>query len=434
MAEGGSAEDGASQDGPTKDHAAGPVTAAGGQAVARNLRLIPVHEIVSGSLVWLPILVLFTRARFDLDGALLLSGIYYLAVVVLEVPSGWMSDRLGRVPTLRLAAVCWIAAHLCFLVGDDRFWYIAAGQAFLAGGFASLSGTDVTLHYDSLEALDLAEEYRDRQGRLRSLGLVATATSSVFGGLIGWWLDLRAVFVVSLVLAIVQFGVTLRLVEPGSTHRAEMFHGQIRSCISYLADRYLGWIFFYGILMVTLEHVAFELMQPWLTEVLDRSADEVGATPLLSGAAFAVTSLVGAVAARSADPLARRFGAVATLIGLAGLSAVIVSSMALWVSAPVLVLFAFRSAQGAAAPVLIGSVVAPRVEQRHRATLLSLNSLAGRLGYGLILLAVSDVAADEVRRVLGWFSMISWMMVAVLVVTGVVVSRTDGAAAAPIVR
>ena len=74
--------------------------------------------------------------------------------------------------------------------------------------------------------------------------------------------------------------------------------------------------------------------------------------------------------------------------------------------------------------VLIASVVAPRVDQGHRATLLSLNSLAGRLGYGLILLAVSDVAADEVQKVLGWFSVISWVMVVVLLVTVMVVPRS----------
>ena len=374
--------------------------------MAVNLRLITIHEIVAGALVWLPIMVLFTRARFDLDGALLLSGLYYLVVVVLEVPSGWMSDRIGRVLTLRVAAISWVIAHLCYLIGDHRFWYIAAGQVFLAGGFASLSGTDVTLHYDTLEALDIAEQYRDRQSRLRSIGLVATATSALIGGAVGWF-NLRAVFAVALSLAVVQLLATLRMVEPPTIHRAELFFGQLRTCVGYLAERYLGWIFFYGILMVTLEHVAFTLMQPWLTELLGRAPNDVGATPVFSGLLFAVTSLVGAMAARSSDPLARRFGTVAVLIGLAALSAVIVTGMALWVNAVVLLLVVFRSAQGAAGPVLIASVVAPRVDQGHRATFLSLNSLAGRLGYGLILLAVSDVAADEVQKVLGWFSVIS---------------------------
>ena len=157
----------------------GPVTSSDDEraALERNLRLIPVHIALSRSLVWISVMVLFTRARFDLDGALVLSSIYYFSVVVLEVPSGWMSDRLGRVVTVRVAAASWIVSHILFLVGDDTFWVIALAQFFLAGGFASLSGTDVTLHFDTLESLGLDHEFARREARVSSLAYVATAAS-----------------------------------------------------------------------------------------------------------------------------------------------------------------------------------------------------------------------------------------------------------------
>ncbi len=392
--------------------------------LARNLRLITVHEVLAGSLVWLPVFVLFTRSRFDLDGALALASIYYLAVVVLEVPSGWMSDRLGRVPTLRLAAVCWVAAQTCFLIGDDRFAVVALGQILLAGGFASLSGTDVTFHYDTLESMDRATEFRDRQARLRSLGLTATAASALVGGLLAL-VGYRSVFAVALALAAVQVVVAMRMTEPPRPTRTApppMLLSQLRLSVGHLADRYLGWIFFYGFVMVTLEHVAFEMMQPWLTELLGRSADDVGTTPVFAGMVFAVTSFVGAAAARASAPVSRRFGVVPTLLALAALSAIIVTGMALWVHAMVVALLVLRSVQGAAAPVLISDAVAPRVDQSRRATLLSLNSLVGRLGYGLLLWVVSDRAGDDVVRVLGWLSMLSWLLVAVLVASAFVVT------------
>ena len=112
---------------------------------------------------------------------------------------------------------------------------------------------------------------------------------------------------------------------------------------------------------------------------------------------------------------------VPTLLGLAALSAVIVTGMALWVHAAVIALVVLRSVQGAAAPVLISDAVAPRVDQSRRATLLSLNSLVGRLGYGFLLWAVSDRADDNVVRVLGWLSILSWLLVVVLVVSALAV-------------
>ena len=388
-------------------------------ALGRNLRLIPVHIALSRSLVWISVMVLFTRARFDLDGALQLSSIYYLSVVVLEVPSGWMSDRLGRVTTVRVAAASWIVSHSLFLVGDDTFWVIALAQFFLAGGFASLSGTDVTLHYDTLESLGIDDEFARREARVSSLAYVATAVSALVGGALGL-VDLRLAFAASLVLACAQLAVTLRLGEPPGDHHADPLLRQLALCARYLRQRFIGWIFFYGILLVTLEHVAFSLMQPWLTEVLGRTADDVGSTPLFAGVVFAATALVGSFAARYSAPLADRFGIVAALIGLGAVSAAIVTGMWWTTSAAMLVVVVFRSVQGAAAPVLISAAVAPLTLRRHRATLLSLNSLAGRLGWGGILLIVSTDAGDDVASTLGTFAWLSWAMIAVLLATSLV--------------
>ena len=383
----------------------------------RNLRLIPLHQALISSFVWLPVFVLFTRARFDLDGALVLASLYSLFVVALEVPSGWMSDRLGRVLTLRVAALGFIGAQVCFAVGDDTFAVILAGQFLLALGFASVSGTDVTFHYDTVEALGREHEYTRRQARVSSIGYLTAAASALLGGLLGL-IDVRWAFVASAILAVVQLGVAMQLVEPPRTGQASSFGRQLAMCASYLRSRWLGWIFFYGILLVTLEHVAFSIMQPWLTEVLDRSADDIGATPILAGGIYAVTAFIGAGAARSSALVEERVGTVVALVGISALSATIVTGMALSTHVVLLGLVAFRSVQGAAAPVLISGAVAPLTRQEHRATLLSLNSLAGRLGYGVLLLIVSTGADDDVLGVLGALAVIAWIMVGVLVLTG----------------
>ena len=384
---------------------------------SRNLELIPVHQGLASAYVWMPVLVLFTRSRFGLGQALVLAALYYLSVVVLEVPSGWMSDRLGRVITLRAAAASWVVAQACFLVGgitatgDAGFWMLVAGQFFLAGGFASLSGTDVTFHYDTLEAVDRAGEYPERQSRVSAVGFGVSA-----GERRRRWcrrLRLPACGLPAGPRAgarparghLRPHGASGRRPpigrptgdEAASRRQGEAaFTRQLRACVGYLASPFLAWIFAYGVLMVTLEHVAESVLQPWLTELTGTTATDLGATPLLSGLVFAAVALVGAGAARSSAPLARRFGTITTLLGLAVLSAVIVTVMARWAAPAVLVLVAFRNAQGAAAPVLISDAVASRVERGHRATLLSLNSLAGRLGLGLD--PVGGRRSDRVRR------------------------------------
>jgi MFS family permease len=375
-----------------------------------------VHQAFASALVWLPVFVLFTRARFDLDGAILLASLYYLFVVVLEVPSGWFSDRVGRVVTLRIAAGSWVVAHLCFFIGSEHFSVVLVGQALMAMGFASLSGTDVSFHYDTLEALDRAPTFERRQARVASIGFVSTSMAVLTGGALGL-IDLRIPFALAAALALVQFGITLRLAEPPHVRADPLHHPELRTWLSYWRDRPLAWLFAYGIALVTLEHVSFSLIQPWLTEAFDRSADDLGATPLVSGVIFATTAAFGAVAARASAPLSERFGPAVTLVALGALSAVIVTSMAASTSVIVLAVVVWRSVQAAAAPVIISAAAAPRLERTHRATFLSLNSLAGRLGYGLILLSLSTSSDDDLTGPLVALAAIAWTLVVLTAAT-----------------
>ena len=232
------------------------------EQLERNLRLIPVHEALASSMVVLPVFVLFTRANFGISGALQIASLTYLFIVVLEVPSGWMSDRLGRVPTLSAAAASFVVGQLCFLLGGDAFAVIVLGQLFVSAGYAFVSGTDVSFHFDTLEALGRSDEYADRQARVSSLSYAMRAVLAVFGGALGL-VDLRLTFAVAVVLAVAKFGVTRLFTEPSTmtgSAKADPFVRQIGKCVGYLRDGFMAWLFFYGIALVTLEHVAFTLI------------------------------------------------------------------------------------------------------------------------------------------------------------------------------
>ena len=311
-----------------------------------NLKLIPYHQALASSMVYLPVFVLFTRDNFGVSGALQIASLTYLFIVALEVPSGWMSDRLGRVPTLSVAAAGFAIGQVCFLVGGEQFGVIVLGQFFVSSGYAFISGTDVSFHFDSLEALGRSDEYAQRQARISSLSYLVRAGTAIAGGVLGL-IDLRLTFAVSLVIALAQLAVTRMLHEPGDGDvRAERFVSQIGKCLAYMRHGFMAWLFFYGIALVVLEHVAFTLMQPWLTEALGKSPDELGATPLVSGGLFAITAFVGAAAARASAPAGERFGTVATLIGLGVISAVIVTGMALSISLVILALCSFGACKG----------------------------------------------------------------------------------------
>ena len=89
------------------------------RGLERNLKLYPWFAMVLEALFFAPVFFLLFSSKFPLEQVLQLEGIYYLAVVILEVPSGYFSDRLGRKPTLIISALCLACSYLLFFTGTD---------------------------------------------------------------------------------------------------------------------------------------------------------------------------------------------------------------------------------------------------------------------------------------------------------------------------
>ena len=70
------------------------------RGLERNTTLYPWYRAGYEAYFWLPVFFLYFNERFSIERVLQLEAIYFLSVVLLEVPSGYFSDRIGRRPTL----------------------------------------------------------------------------------------------------------------------------------------------------------------------------------------------------------------------------------------------------------------------------------------------------------------------------------------------
>ena len=359
-----------------------------------NLRAYAIHQRVVGSLFWLPTVLLYLIDQVGLTRALQLGALYYLTVVVLEVPSGWFSDHVGRVAALRVTAVAWIGCHGLFLVGG--LGAIAGAQVLLAVGYAFLSGTDSTFHFDVLDADGRSSEFERREARVRTGLLYATAVTAIAGGCLAF-IDLRLPFVAALGAATVQFGATMRMSEPPRSPRDGSFASDLRSIVGHLRRPLLAWVTLYVVVEVVLIHLVSELAPPYLAMVLERPSDDPAGAAVIAGALAATVAAVGGWSLRFTESARRRFGPGVVLLVLASVTAAASLTMALVVSLLVLPLIVSRGIQMAATQVMVPGIMSRRVEQHHRATMLSVTSLLGRCTYAIVLLAI---AAEYLPRVL----------------------------------
>ncbi len=98
-----------------------------------------------------------------------LTSIGQMVGLALEIPSGYISDRIGHKRSLVLARVFIALSTASYLFADEKFWFIL-GAVFLAIGFSFTSGTSSAFMHDTLRALGRDSEYSKIMGRIKSIG------------------------------------------------------------------------------------------------------------------------------------------------------------------------------------------------------------------------------------------------------------------------
>ena len=335
---------------------------------------------------------LYMSQSLPLDQVIELSAIYYLCVFFLEVPSGYFSDRIGRRTTLLLAASALIGSYCCFIIGGD-FWWFAAGQFLLATGIAMQSGTDTAFLYDSLKTLGRESEYAQREAGAEQWGMIMLAIATLSGGALGL-IDLRLAYVFSLCSAITMGILAWRFAEPvhapATVSLPQSFVSVVLSCLARLRDPVLGWIFAIVIVLYAMAHIVYELYQPYISLLQLPLLEASAYAPLISGVVISISMFGGALGARVSVALQGRLGLIGILALAMFVQLGIVAAMAVAISPLILMLVSARNFPMSLVVAPVRSAIAPRITREQRATYLSLQGLAERLFFALLLLGLAS--------------------------------------------
>lgn len=137
-------------------------------------------------------------------------------VVLLEVPSGWISDVWHRKFTLALAVVFEIIGYACLLLGEG-LWLAILAQSIIGVAISLISGTNSAMLYDSLLSEGRESEYRVREGKRSALGFYSVGAASVVSGFL-YAVDQRLPLWMSLASLALALLTACLMVEP-SRHR-----------------------------------------------------------------------------------------------------------------------------------------------------------------------------------------------------------------------
>jgi dipeptide/tripeptide permease len=136
-----------------------------------------------------------------------------LCAFVLEVPTGWVADRLGH----RLSLIAGSLVQVCGMVA---LWLAAStptlvvASLLIALGDAFRSGADEALLYRSCAALGREGDFQAIEARTRSVGLVALVALLVAGGVLATNVGYTAAWISEIALCSLGLVLAGLMVEP----------------------------------------------------------------------------------------------------------------------------------------------------------------------------------------------------------------------------
>jgi MFS family permease len=297
---------------------------------------------------------------------------YALISLLMEIPTGVISDRRSRKWSLIAASIIGLPL-VPIIILSDSFLVILAAMSIGGVSAAFVSGTDDALLYDTLQALGRKKDFARVLGKSQWYGSLAMALSGIVGGLLAqldmayaWWAYLGA--------GVCALVVACTLQEPP-------FYRDAEKRVSYLA--HLGeslklaftgdaaYFVLYGAVIWLFFSIGFWLWQPYL---------KLTALPLSAyGFLYAALNLVGGYVSRQAHTIESKMGVRRALLFiplLLALAFLLESQFAFALG--FLLIFMQSIASGLFSP-LLATYIHTRIPSSKRATVLSIKNMVNSL-------------------------------------------------------
>ena len=150
-----------------------------------NVTKLYAFSFLQMTLFPMAIITLFWKDHIGLTltQILLLQGILSVVMVVMEYPSGYISDRIGYRVSLTLAALLGLAGWTVYTVAAT-FATVMIAEILLGISLAFISGSDSALLYETLKQGGAELHYARHQGRMSGYAQAGEALGAVFAGVL----------------------------------------------------------------------------------------------------------------------------------------------------------------------------------------------------------------------------------------------------------
>jgi len=260
-------------------------------------------------LVVMPVIVPFFESRgLDMQDIFTLQALFALVVLVMEVPSGYVADLLGRRRTLVVGAAFLAVGHSMLLLADG-FAGLAVFEIALGIGVSLVSGADLALIYDSELALGDDPSRQQRiVGRLYGMHTASEALAGVLASVL-LLVSMEATVYAQVLVGWIPLAIAVTLREPPGQRLDSRDHA---GNLAAIARHLIGNGAVLRLTFVALS--VWSLTTFYAVWLLQKLWQSQGIAMQHFGYLWACYMVVAAVAGQFAEPLERRIGSTALLV------------------------------------------------------------------------------------------------------------------------
>jgi MFS family permease len=372
------------------------------QSMIANILKLNIFAALKMMLFPMAIITVFWKDQIglSLSEILLVNVFFSSANLIMEYPSGYVSDRLGYRLSLVIACLFGISGYVAYLFAQN-FLHVVGAELLLGVCYAFISGSDNALLYESLRHSGRSELYTRCDGRMASFAQIGEAGGALCAGLMYVTHPLLP-FMAQIGVWTTALLVALSLKEPAEEkgpHISSHISEALRiSRYALTEKKVIRATMCFGLLLGLSSFYPVWLVQPFM--------QQCGVPLAWFGPIWAGANLMVAFCAYNSHTLLNRFGLERIALLFIGL--IVCAYLGLGLTSMVgsfLFYYLLTAMRGLQGPI-IRNLLQQRATRHMRASILSLHNLLFRLGY-----VVSG-------PVIGWISDNQGLQVAFLTLAG----------------
>lgn len=340
----------------------------------RNIMVLRGIRSMQFFMLLIPVIVVYYNAHgLSMQDVMVLQALFSATMIIVEVPSGYFSDVLGRRRTMIIGSTLWTVGWLVYCVAHDFASFLTA-ELILGVGISFISGTDAAMLYDTLLELGDAEHGVREEGRQLSYGHFAEAVSCVIGGFLAG-ISLSVPLYVQAVVMLSLVPMALMLVEP-AVHRRAGHRGSFLEVVRIVhrvtvRDHALRWMLAVSSVLGASTLTFVWMLQPWMKAS--------GVPVWMFGAVWSAFMLIVGMSSIHAHRVQTKYGTHRVILVLGAMVVVSYMAAGLWATWWLLpVLSIFYITRGVSNPVFT-TAINERTGSHERATVLSVRQLGVRV-------------------------------------------------------